>query len=312
MIEQSMHINWYPGHMKKTKELLESSLSLVDMVVEVVDARIPFASKNPDIDVIAGSKQRVIILNKEDLADPRMTQKWISYYEGKGYIAISLCANSGIGLDKLMSVINKAYEPKKKQLEAKGMIARPPRIMIVGVPNSGKSSLLNKLTGKKSANTGDRPGVTKGKQWVRLKGNLEMLDTPGILWPKFEDEHVAMMLAYTGAIKDDVLSLEEIGYQLLNYVKEYDYSQINKRYNIEFTDKDDTLEIMNEIAYERKFFLRKKEIDYLRTARTILQEYRAGMLGRITLEAPGEAEARAEKLAEKIAKKLAEQNKNED
>lgn len=297
MIDQSMHINWYPGHMKKTKELLESSLSLVDMVVEVVDARIPFASKNPDIDRIAGNKQRVIILNKEDLADPRMTQKWISYYESKGYIAISLCANSGMGLDKLMSVINKAYEPKKKQLEAKGMIARPPRVMIVGIPNSGKSSLLNKLTGKKSAQTGDRPGVTKGKQWVRLKGNLEMLDTPGILWPKFEDEHVAMMLAYTGAIKDDVLSLEEVGFQLLNYIKEYNYSLINKRYNLEFTDQDETIEIMNSIAYERKFLLRKNEIDYLRTARTILQEFRSGMIGRITLEAPEDADNRGESVS---------------
>ena len=168
------------------------------------------------------------------------------------------------------------------------MLNRPPRIMIVGIPNSGKSSLINKLTGRKSAQTGDRPGVTKGKQWVRVRGNLEMLDTPGILWPKFEDERVAMLLAYTGAIKDDVLNIEEIGYQLLDYIIKYDASLIEKRYSVEITQDDETINVMDRISLERKFILRGREVDYLRTGQTILNEFRAGAIGRITLETPPE------------------------
>lgn len=285
-MEERMHINWYPGHMKKTKELLQTNLSLVDIVVEVVDSRIPLASKNPDIDRIANNKPRIIVLNKEDLADPRETGKWISYYQKQGFIAISLNANNGNGIDRLISAIDKAYEPQKEKFLAKGMLNRPPRIMIVGIPNSGKSSLINKLTGRKSAQTGDRPGVTKGKQWVRVKGNLEMLDTPGILWPKFEDDRVAMLLAFTGAIKDDVLNIEEMGYQLLDYIIKYDSKLIEKRYSIEITDEDETINVMDKIALERKFILRGKEIDYLRTGQTILNEFRAGAIGKITLETP--------------------------
>lgn len=287
-MEEKMHINWYPGHMKKTKELLQSNLGIVDIVVEVVDSRIPLASKNPDIDKIANNKPRIIVLNKEDLADPRETGKWISYYQKKGFIAISLNANNGNGLDRLISAIDKAYEPQKEKFLAKGMLNRPPRIMIVGIPNSGKSSLINKLTGRKSAQTGDRPGVTKGKQWVRVRGNLEMLDTPGILWPKFEDERVAMLLAYTGAIKDDVLNIEEIGYQLLDYIIKYDASLIEKRYSVEITQDDETINVMDRISLERKFILRGREVDYLRTGQTILNEFRAGAIGRITLETPPE------------------------
>lgn len=285
-MEERMHINWYPGHMKKTKELLQNNLSIVDIVVEVVDSRIPLASKNPDIDKIANNKPRIIVLNKEDLADPRETGKWISYYQKKGFIAISLNANNGNGIDRLISAIDKAYEPQKEKFISKGMLNRPPRIMIVGIPNSGKSSLINKLTGRKSAQTGDRPGVTKGKQWVRVKGNLEMLDTPGILWPKFEDDRVAMLLAFTGAIKDDVLNVEEIGYQLLDYIIKYDSSLVEKRYSIEIQEEDETINVMDRIALERKFILKGKEIDYLRTGQTILNEFRAGAIGRITLETP--------------------------
>lgn len=285
-MEERMHINWYPGHMKKTKELLQNNLSIVDIVVEVVDSRIPLASKNPDIDKIANNKPRIIVLNKEDLAGPRETGKWISYYQKKGFIAISLNANNGNGIDRLISAIDKAYEPQKEKFISKGMLNRPPRIMIVGIPNSGKSSLINKLTGRKSAQTGDRPGVTKGKQWVRVKGNLEMLDTPGILWPKFEDDRVAMLLAFTGAIKDDVLNVEEIGYQLLDYIIKYDSSLVEKRYSIEIQEEDETINVMDRIALERKFILKGKEIDYLRTGQTILNEFRAGAIGRITLETP--------------------------
>lgn len=287
-VQERMHINWYPGHMKKTKELLQTNLALVDIVVEVVDSRIPLASKNPDIDKIAANKPRIIVLNKEDLADPRETGKWIDYYQKKGFIAVSLNANNGYGLDRLITAIDKAYGPQKEKFLSKGMINRAPRIMIVGVPNSGKSSLINKLTGKKSTQTGDRPGVTKGKQWVRVKGNLEMLDTPGILWPRFEDEHVAMLLAFTGAIKDDVLNVEEIGYQLLHYIKGYDHTLIAKRYAIEVDPEEETIQIMDRLAQARNFILRGREVDYHRTGQTILNEYRAGLIGKITLESPSD------------------------
>lgn len=285
-MSESMHINWYPGHMKKTKELLQSNMKLVDVVVEVVDSRIPFSSKNPDIDTLARGKSRVIILNKEDLADSAITNKWMNYYQNLGYTAISMNVISGGGLDKLNAAIGRAYEPTKEKLENKGMIARPPRIMIVGVPNSGKSSLLNKLSGKKSAQTGDRPGVTKGKQWVRLKGNLEMLDTPGMLWPKFEDDRVSMMLAFTGAIKDDILNIEEIGFELIKYLQEHYFESLSERYNLQNEQGAETIDLMNEIAHNRKFLLKGNEIDYLRTAKAVLNDFRAGLLGRISLETP--------------------------
>lgn len=285
-MEQQMHINWYPGHMKKTKELLKSSMSLVDVVVEVVDSRIPKASKNPDIDEIAGNKARIIILNKEDLADPRVTEKWIKYYSDLGYIAIAMNATSGHGIDKLHGAINKAFIPTKEKLEKKNMNVRAPRILIAGIPNSGKSSLINKLSGKKSTQTGDRPGVTKGKQWVRLRGNLEMLDTPGILWPKFEDERVSMLLAFTGAIKDDILNVEEIGFQLLKLMQENYFESLQNRYNLDLSAESETIEIMDSIAIKRGFFQKGKEIDYLRTAKAILNEFRGGQLGRISLETP--------------------------
>ena len=287
-MNEPMNINWYPGHMKKTKELVQANMKLVDAVVEVVDSRIAFSSKNPDIDVLAKGKARVIILNKEDLADAKITNKWINYYNNKGYTAISMNSISGLNLDKLHAAINKTYEPVKEKLEKRGMIARAPRIMIVGVPNSGKSSLINKLSGKKSAQTGDRPGVTRGKQWVRLRGNLEMLDTPGILWPKFEDDRVSLMLAFTGAIKDDILNLEDICFELIKYLQNHYFEVLAKRYDLTCNQECETIEIMDEIASNRRFFFKGKEIDYLRTSKAVLNDFRAGNLGRISLEDPEE------------------------
>lgn len=287
-MEQKMHINWYPGHMKKTKELLQINMKLVDAVVEVVDSRVPYASKNPDIDRIAGNKQRIIVLNKEDLAEQDKTSLWASYYERKGYLAAPFNSIGNLGADRIVQAIHKAFEPTKKKLEQKGMIARAPRIMIVGVPNSGKSTLINKLSGKKSAQTGDRPGVTKGKQWVRMRGNLEMLDTPGILWPKFEDEQVSLMLAFTGAIKEEVLNVEEVGFELIRFLQHHHFEKLLSRYELTLTDEAETIEIMNEIAVKRGFLVRGKEVDYLRTAKTVLNEFRSGQLGRISLEIPPE------------------------
>ena len=205
--DDNLHINWYPGHMKKTKEMVQNNLKLVDVVIELLDARIPLSSKNPEIDKLAHNKPRVVVLNKSDLSDRAKLNKWISYYQSKGIKAIPVDTLKGSGVNKIVEECKNVTKEKMDALKEKGRKERAIRVMIVGVPNVGKSSLINKLTGRKSTQTGDRPGVTKGKQWVRLKGNLELLDTPGILWPKFEDQKIALNLAFTRAIKDEILDL---------------------------------------------------------------------------------------------------------
>ena len=285
---EEMHINWYPGHMKKTRELIENNMSIVDVVVEVVDSRIPKSSKNPDIEKIAGSKPIVILLNKEDLSDDRETKKWIDYYKKQNHSVISYNGTTGDGTKELLQEIKESFAPKLERLQNRGLKDRAIRIMIAGVPNSGKSTLINRLSKRKSTQTGDRAGVTKGKQWVKLKENLEMLDTPGILWPKFEDQRVALMLAFTGAIRDEVLDLEEIAFALLNELRGRYGNCLEERYGITIDDTLETLEIMDKIAQKRGFVLRGQEIDYLRTAQAILNDFREGKLGRITLETPQE------------------------
>lgn len=287
---EEMHINWYPGHMKKTRELIEKNMSIVDVVVEVVDSRIPTSSKNPDIEKIAGNKPIVILLNKEDLSDDRETKKWIDYYQKQHHSVISYNGTTGDGTKELLQEIKESFAPKLERLQNRGLKDRAIRIMIAGVPNSGKSTLINRLSKRKSTQTGDRAGVTKGKQWVKLKGNLEMLDTPGILWPKFEDQRVALMLAFTGAIRDEVLDLEEIAFALLNELRGRYGKFLEERYGITIDGTMETLEIMGQIAKKRGFVLRGQEIDYLRTAQAILNDFREGKLGRITLETPQEQE----------------------
>lgn len=285
-MNQDMFINWYPGHMKKTKALLNESVGLIDIVVEVVDSRVPLSGKNPDIDLIANNKPRIIILNKDDLADTDTTKKWVAHFENSGYVAISFSSVDGNNVEKIVSAINRAFSPIKEKLASKGILPRAPRIMVVGIPNSGKSTIINRLSQKKSAQTGDRPGVTKGKQWVRIRGNLEMLDTPGILWPKFEDVNVALKLAFIGSIKDDILNIEEIGFELIKFLKENYYESIKSRYNLTFESSADTIDIMNEIAKNRGFIVKKNEIDYLKTAKTVLNDFRCGQFGKISLEKP--------------------------
>ncbi len=281
---EQLHINWYPGHMKKTRELLINNLSIVDVIVEVIDSRIPFSSKNPDIEKLAGDKPIVLLLNKEDLSDARETEKWLSYYKKQNKTVLSYNGTTGEGSKALMHVIEEAFQPKLERLQKRGLKDRSIRLMIAGVPNSGKSTLINRLSGRRSAQTGDRAGVTKGKQWVKLKGNLEMLDTPGILWPKFEDQTVALMLAFTGAIKDEVLDIEEIAFALLSELKVRYAKNLCERYGIEVSYDTNTLDIMEQIASARGFLLKGNEIDYMRTARAILNDFREGKLGRITLE----------------------------
>ncbi|SDK44660.1 ribosome biogenesis GTPase YlqF [Natronincola ferrireducens] len=280
-----MNINWYPGHMKKTKELLKEQLKLVDVVFELLDARIPLSSKNPIIDETIGNKPKVIILNKSDLANDTITKQWIDYYKKQGRYALSLDTISGRGLREVTVAGENAVKEKMNALQEKGRRMRPVRIMIVGIPNVGKSSILNRLAGRKSAKTGDRPGVTKGKQWIRLKGNMELLDTPGILWPKFEDQEVALNLAFTGAIKDEIMDIETLALKLIEKLWLTDKEKLMDRYKVG-EEASLPLEVMNEIAKNRGCILRGGEVDYSRTANMVLDEFRGGKIGKISLEKP--------------------------
>ncbi|QXM05771.1 ribosome biogenesis GTPase YlqF [Crassaminicella indica] len=278
-------INWYPGHMKKTKELIQQNLKLVDVVIELLDARVPISTRNPQIDKIIVGKPRVIVLNKSDLANSRVTHEWIKYFKESGINAIPVNSLTGAGLDKLMTEVHNAAKDKMDERIKKGMRVRPVRAMIVGVPNVGKSSIINRLTGKKSAKTGDRPGVTRGKQWVRLKGNIELLDTPGILWPKFEDQNVGLKLAFTGSIKDEILDIETIALRLIEYLCEKYPEYMKERYKLKDIEEDGLMNMEN-IAKNRGCIISGGRIDYTRVAKVVIDEFRSGKIGKITLETP--------------------------
>ena len=285
--DDNLHINWYPGHMKKTKELVQNNLKLVDVVIELLDARIPYSSKNPQIDEIVGSKPRVVVLNKSDLANPANLSKWVNYYAKKGIKAIPVSTIKGSGVNKIIEECKNVTREMMENLKAKGRIERAIRVMIVGVPNVGKSTLINKLTGRKSTQTGDKPGVTKSKQWVRLKGNLELLDTPGILWPKFEDQEVALKLAFSRAIKDEILDIDTLGLKFIEKLMEIEPEKLKARYKL--TELGETpLETMEMIGRKRGFILGRQELDYTRIAQTVLNEYREGKIGQISLEEPAD------------------------
>lgn len=282
-----MNINWYPGHMKKTKDLLQENIKLVNIVIEVIDARIPIASKNPDFDQLFKDKKRLIVLNKYDLADPNMNKIWQDYYKNKGWYCVLYNSTNNKELRKLENAIAEATKEIIDRYKKRGLLNKSIKAMIVGIPNVGKSTLINSLAKKKSTKTGNMPGVTKGKQWIHLAGNIDLLDTPGILWPKFEDEKGALNLAFTGAIKDEVLVLEEI---VLKFVEKM--IQLNKinaileKYNIEQGEKP--LDILDNIAIKKGYVLNNKDIDYLRVANLLLNDFRSGKLGLITLETPEE------------------------
>lgn len=287
--DDNLHINWYPGHMKKTKEMVQNNLKLVDVVIELLDARIPLSSKNPEIDKLAHNKPRVVVLNKSDLSDRAKLNKWISYYQSKGIKAIPVDTLKGSGVNKIVEECKNVTKEKMDALKEKGRKERAIRVMIVGVPNVGKSSLINKLTGRKSTQTGDRPGITKGKQWVRLKGNLELLDTPGILWPKFEDQKIALNLAFTRAIKDEILDIDTLGLKFIEKMSEIEPEKLKARYKLDSLGEE-PLETMEMIGRKRGFILGRNELDYTRIAKTVLNEFREGKLGQITLEVPEDIE----------------------
>lgn len=278
------HINWYPGHMKKTRELIQENLKLINAAIEIFDARIPVSSKNPVIDDLIKNKRRIVILNKSDLADPKANEAWMKHFKSQGAETVCMNALTGTGMSDLYKVMNRM----KDEINKDSIRKKPLRAMIVGIPNVGKSSLINRLAGKKSAKTGNKPGVTRGKQWINLQDQIQLLDTPGILWPKFEDKGVALRLSFVGSIKDEILDREDLTIELIKFMKDKYPELLMERYKLDDVDGE-PLEIMEAICEKRGFIMAGKRYDYARAARTVIDEFRAGKMGRITLEYPDEA-----------------------
>lgn len=272
-------INWYPGHMKKTRTLIQENLKMVDLVVEVVDARIPVSSRNPIVDELIQRKPRIIALNKSDLADEKANQQWLKHFQEMGDSAVLINAMSSKGIPHLFRLLEEHREDKNRDR----LVKKPFRIMIVGVPNVGKSSLINRLTNKKSTKTGDKPGVTKGKQWLTMENGMQLLDTPGILWPKFEDPEVGRNLAFCGSVKDEVMDLEDLAFELIKRLSPHYGDLIVTRYKL-IQIEEDPLATMEKIAEKRGFIMSGKRYDYLRTSRIIIDEFRSGTIGNVTLE----------------------------
>ena len=277
-----MDINWYPGHMAKAKRLLADQLSRVDVVVELCDARLPYSSRNPDLDKLLAGKKRVLLLNKADLADPAATSAWLNYFRAQGIDAAPYSASTGKAKDAL-AVIDRAAKEAVERAAQKG-IRKTVKAMVVGVPNVGKSTFTNKLHGGNIAKTGDRPGVTRSKQWVPVDATLELLDTPGILWPKFDDPEVGKRLAFTGAVKDDVLDIEELACYLMDYLAAHYADVLTERYKITVEDGDSGYDLLEKAGRKRGFLMRGAQVDTERMARILLDEFRGGKLGRFTLE----------------------------
>ena len=285
---ENINIQWYPGHMTKTRRQIEADLKLVDAVCEIVDARIPNSSRNPDIDAICGTKPRVIVLNRMDLADPEATKKWLAYYKSKGYAALATDCKSKKGVAEFIPAVRSVLKEKIQRNEAKGM-HKALKIMIVGIPNVGKSTFINQISGRKGAKAENRPGVTRGKQWVTVDSSLLLLDTPGILWPKFEDPEVGMMLAYTGAVKENVIDTEELACHLMELFYRYYPNILSERYKIQLGADMPGYMLLEEAGRKRGYLLSRGEINTERMAKVLLDEYRAGKLGRLTFELPEES-----------------------
>lgn len=280
-----MNIQWYPGHMTKAKREMIESLKLVDLVIELLDARIPRSSRNPDIDSICGSKPRIVALNKSDLADKAVNNRWIDYFNSLGLKCIEINSLTGSGVRSIPEIINSMFKERNERLKLKGIISKPVRVMVAGIPNVGKSSLINRLSGKASAKTGDKPGVTRGRQWIRMAGNLELLDTPGILWPKFEDLELGYNLAFTGAIKDEIIDIVELCIMLIRKLIQISPDSLAKRYGISQTNGEPRV-ILDSIGKNRGCILPGGIIDQERTATIVVDEFRSGKLGKISLETP--------------------------
>lgn len=285
MENDRMNIQWYPGHMTKTRRQIEADLKLVDAVCEIVDARIPISSRNPDIDAICGNKPRIMVLNRMDLADQEMTRRWLEFFRSRGMAALATDCKTKRGINNFEPAVRSVLKEKIARNAEKGM-NKPLRIMIVGIPNVGKSTLINQISGRKGAKAENRPGVTRGKQWVTVDSSLLLLDTPGILWPKFEDPNVGMMLAYTGAVKENVIDTEELACFLMELLWKYYPDVLRERYKINMADSTPGYALLEEAGRKRGFLMARAEVNTERMAKVLLDEFRSGKLGHFTLETP--------------------------
>ena len=285
MDQEKMNIQWYPGHMTKTRRQIEADLKQVDAVCEIVDARIPISSRNPDIDSICGNKPRIIVLNRMDLADPNATKKWSAFFKAKGMAVVATDCKSRRGISDFTPAARMACAEKLERDAARGM-SRPLRVMVVGIPNVGKSTLINQISGRKGAKAENRPGVTRGKQWVTVDSGLLLLDTPGILWPKFEDPEVGMMLAYTGAVKEGVIDLEELACRLMELLNRYYPATLLERYKVEAPEGTPGWELLEMAGRKRGYLISGGEVHSERMAKVLIDEFRSGKLGKFTLEMP--------------------------
>ena len=283
-----MNIQWYPGHMTKAKRMMQEDIKLIDLVIELVDARLPLSSRNPDIDDLAKNKARLILLNKSDLADERINNMWCDYFKEKGFFVVKLDARNGSGMKAINNIIQEACKEKIERDRKRGIINRPVRAMVVGIPNVGKSTFINSYAKKACTKTGNKPGVTKGKQWIKLSKGLELLDTPGILWPKFEDQQVGIRLAISGSINDDILNIAELSLELIDILKKDYPGKLKERYDIDEDMKP--IDILEAVALKRGCLKKGELVDIDKAANIIVDEFRTGKLGRISLECPAKKE----------------------
>ena len=277
-----MQFQWYPGHMTKAKRQMQEDIKLIDLVIELVDARIPLSSRNPDIDELGKNKARLIIMNKSDLSDENQNKEWAAYFKKMGYYVVGLDARTKTGMKTVTNVVMEACKEKIERDRRRGILNRPVRAMVVGIPNVGKSTFINALAGKACAKTGNKPGVTKGKQWIRLNKNVELLDTPGILWPKFEDQQVGLRLAFIGSIKDEIMNLEELAAELISFMQDAYPGVLAEKYTI--NEKQNSYSVLEAITESRHCLVRGNELDTAKAAGMLLDDFRNGRLGRITLE----------------------------
>ncbi len=281
-----MNYQWYPGHMTKARRMMQEDIKLIDLIIELVDARIPLSSRNPDIDELGKNKARLILLNKSDLADERYNESWTEYFRSRGFLVLKVNSQRGTGLKAVNGAVLEACREKIERDRRRGIKNRPVRAMVVGIPNVGKSTFINSFAGRACTKTGNKPGVTKGKQWIRLNKNVELLDTPGILWPKFEDQSVGLKLAMIGSIKDEILNVEELSLELLEAIMVHYPGLIGQRFEVAEDGKP--VEVLERIGEKRQCLLKGGQLDYTKAARLVLEEFRSGKIGRITLEYPKE------------------------
>ena len=279
---------WYPGHMTKAKRMMQENIKLIDLVIELVDARVPLGSRNPDIDELGKNKSRIILLNKSDLADTRKNKLWMQYFADRGFHVLEINSKTGSGVKSIQGVVQEACREKIERDRKRGILNRPGRAMVVGIPNVGKSTFINSFAGKACAKTGNKPGVTKGKQWIRLNKGLELLDTPGILWPKFEDQTVGLRLAMIGSMNDEIVHLDELAYDLICFLQSEYPGLLEKRYDIEIPDGQDAYDTIKAVCVSKKCYLKGEELDIMKASSMVVDDFRNGRIGKITLEIPEE------------------------